>query len=98
MFRKIFIASIVMIILIIASYFAIINIIINAVIDEKEIANTIKSELIGEKIIVNNDTLIITEFIYNPWGSKVTAVGNNFTPKITVDVEFAKKNLIKDDN
>ena len=81
--------------LIILGYWIIIGIVVNAVVDEKDKVGMLKEELIGEKFVINNDTLIITDFIYNPTGSKVTAIGNNITVKFTVDVTFAKKNLIK---
>ena len=79
--------------LITAAYYLLIGAGIGAIVNEVDNAEALKKELIGEKTIINNDTLMITEFTYNPTGSKVTVIGKKEPFK--VDAAFAKKNLIK---
>ena len=87
-----------MCLIIIMGYWLIIGVVVNfvgnAIVDEKDNTKALKEELIGERILINNDTLIITEFTY------IGGIEGQFTNgkplTINVSVEFAKKNLIKE--
>lgn len=83
-----------MALLVVFAYYLLIGIGINAIVDEVDDTEALKTELVGEKVIFNNDTLTITEFHYNPTGSKISAVDNDKNV-VKIDAAFAKKNLLK---
>jgi hypothetical protein len=72
-----------------------VKIVADAISDETENVKAIKEVLIGEKVIINNDTLVITEFIYDPInGNKLKGIFSDGAT-LSVDINFVKKNLIK---
>ena len=93
-FKVVFGVMFVMALLVGLGYYLLIGIGINAIVDETDDTQALKTELIGEKIIISNDTLMITEFHYNPLGSTVSAIDSDKNT-VRIDVTFAQKNKIK---
>ena len=84
--------------LIIGGTYTLVGVGINAVVDEADNTKELKEELIGSKTIVNSDTLIITEFTWHDKSvSGYLTSDKELNKKITISVEFAKKNLIENE-
>ena len=84
--------------IIVGGYF-LIGVGVTAVVGETDRVKEEKTELIGTKTLISTDTLIITEYTWlDNTVSGYLTTDEKLENKVTVSVEFAKKNKIEDES